>query len=70
MDEVNNYTNEDRLFSDDVEYLKGCIKPNRNIEYLYSEKRKYHIDIKIKPHEIVNVTIETDLIGFMDLKIV
>lgn len=58
MDEVNNYTNEDKLISDDVEYLKGCIKPNRNIEYLYSEKKKYHIDIKIKPHEIVNITIE------------
>lgn len=58
MEEVNRYTNEDKLFPDDVEYLKKCIKPTRRIEYLYSEKEKCNIDIKINPHEFVNITIQ------------
>lgn len=58
MEEVNRYTNEDKLFKDDVEYLKKCIKPIRRIEYLYSEKEKCNIDIKINPHEFVKITIQ------------
>lgn len=58
MDEVNSYTKEDKLFYDDVEYLKNIIKPKRRIEYLYSEKEKCNIDIKINPHEFVNMTIQ------------
>ena len=58
MEEVNSYTNEDKLFHHDVEYLKKCIKPIRRIEYLYSEKEKCNIDIKINPHEFINITIQ------------
>ncbi|MGG7215073.1 helix-turn-helix domain-containing protein [Clostridium nigeriense] len=58
MEEVNSYTKEDKLFHDDVEYLKKCIKPIRRIEYLYSEKENHTIDIKINPHEFVNITIQ------------
>lgn len=58
MEEVNRYTNEDKLFNDDIEYLKKCIKPIRRIEYLYSEREKCNIDIKINPHEFVKITIE------------
>jgi len=58
IEEVNSYTNEDKLFHDDVVYLKKCIKPIRRIEYLYSEKEKCNIDIKINPHEFVNITIQ------------
>lgn len=58
MEEVTSYTNEDKLLHDDVEYLKKCIKPIKRIEYLYSENEKCNIDIKINPHEFVNITIQ------------
>lgn len=58
MEEINSYTKEDKLLHDDVEYLKKCIKPIRKVIYLSSGNEMCNIDVKINPHEFVNITVQ------------